>query len=31
MPTAASLDAIACPRADLCYLGGADGALLKGS
>ncbi len=31
VPTAASLDAIACPRADRCYLGGAAGALLVGS
>ncbi len=30
VPTTASLDAIACPRANLCYLGGAAGALLVG-
>lgn len=31
VPTTASLDAINCPRATLCYLGGSAGALLTGS
>jgi len=31
VPTTASLDAIACLRADRCYLGGAGGALFTGS
>jgi len=31
VPTAAGLDVIACPRANLCYIGGAGGVILKGS
>ncbi len=31
VPTTADLDVIACPRANLCYIGGNGGVILKGS